>query len=114
MKRWRHLLIAIAAVPAIALYAVFCMFLADYVTGLHWLLDSLFIWPLALHGSIRQALLSAGLPAMKPEKFCLCPACKKAIFFALLPVDLWNSFCRYSKEQCFCAAQDQARFIRLS
>ena len=42
MKRWRHLLIAIAAVPAIAFYAVFCMFLADYVTGLHWLLDSLF------------------------------------------------------------------------
>ena len=42
MKRWRHLLIAIAAVPAISLYAVICMFLADYMTGLHWLLDSLF------------------------------------------------------------------------
>ena len=56
MKRWRHLLIAIAAVPAIALYAVFCMFLADYVTGLHWLLDSIFY-------------LAAGLAWLYPAGF---------------------------------------------
>ena len=42
MKRWRHLLISIATVPAISIYAVLCVFLADYLTGMHWLLDSLF------------------------------------------------------------------------
>ena len=56
MKRWRHLLIAIAAVPTMALYAVFCMLLADYVTGLHWLLDSLFY-------------LAAGLAWLYPAGF---------------------------------------------
>ena len=42
MRRWRHLLIAIATVPVIGIYAVLCVFLADYLTGVHWLLDSLF------------------------------------------------------------------------
>ena len=50
------MLTAIAAVPAIALYAVCCMFLADYVTGLHWLLDSLFY-------------LAAGLAWLYPAGF---------------------------------------------
>ena len=42
MTRWRHLLIAILTVPAIGLYASLCVLLADYVAGMHWLLDSLY------------------------------------------------------------------------
>ena len=54
MKRWRHLLVAIAAVPAIASRG-FLYVLADYATGLHWLLDSLLScrWPgMALSGRL--------------------------------------------------------------
>ena len=44
--------------PAIGIYAVLCVFLADYVTGMHWLLDSLFY-------------LIAGLAWLYPASFVI-------------------------------------------
>ena len=42
MSRWRHLIIAIATVPFLGIYAVLCLIGADYLTGYHWLLDTIY------------------------------------------------------------------------
>jgi len=42
MLRWRHFIVAITMVPALGLYVLLCMFLADYIVGIHLLLDLLF------------------------------------------------------------------------
>lgn len=39
MKRWRHLIIAVCLVPAISFYVMLCLYLAGFLTGLHWALD---------------------------------------------------------------------------
>lgn len=53
MKRWRHLIIAVALVPAISLYVMLCLYLSGFVVGIHWGLDLLYflaaglawLWP---------------------------------------------------------------------
>ncbi|MGC6529964.1 MAG: DUF2842 domain-containing protein [Candidatus Puniceispirillaceae bacterium] len=42
MKRWRHFLIAVGVVPAFIFYIALVMFLTDYLTEIHWLIDLLF------------------------------------------------------------------------
>ena len=42
MKRWRHLLVAVGMVPALAIYLGLVMQIADYVTDIHVILDFLF------------------------------------------------------------------------
>ena len=42
MSRWRHLVVAIGIVPALVVYVLLCMFVADYVTGFHLLTDLIF------------------------------------------------------------------------
>jgi len=53
MKRWRHFLFTILLLPLLACYAFICVWLAEYLTGFHWLADTLFycvaglgwLWP---------------------------------------------------------------------
>lgn len=42
MKRWRHFIIALGLVPALIVYSVICLVLADYLTGHYWLADIVF------------------------------------------------------------------------
>ena len=42
MLRWRHLIVAICMVPALVIYVLLCMFLADFVIGIHLVLDLIF------------------------------------------------------------------------
>ena len=38
-SRWRHLIFAIGVIPAITAYVLICLMLADWVTGIHVLID---------------------------------------------------------------------------
>ena len=42
MKRWRHLLVAVGTIPAFMLYIGIVLWLTDYVTEVHWLIDLAF------------------------------------------------------------------------
>ena len=42
MSRWRHLVVAIALVPALLIYVGLVMQLADVVGNIHFILDALF------------------------------------------------------------------------
>lgn len=40
--RWRHLSVAAGIVPAISIYVFLCLLLADFITGIHPLLDLIY------------------------------------------------------------------------
>ena len=42
MRRWRHLLVAIMIVPALAGYITIAAVLADFITGVYFLIDLLY------------------------------------------------------------------------
>lgn len=42
MKRWRHLIVAIGTIPAFVLYIGLVLWLTDYVTEIHFLIDLAF------------------------------------------------------------------------
>jgi hypothetical protein len=42
MSRWRHLVVAIGLVPALIIYVILVMQLADLVANIHFILDALF------------------------------------------------------------------------
>ena len=42
MRRWRHLIVALGMVPALVIYLVLVMQIADFVTDIHFLVDFLF------------------------------------------------------------------------
>ena len=42
VKRWRHLVVAVGMAPALVIYLGLVMQIADYVTGIHIILDFLF------------------------------------------------------------------------
>jgi len=42
MARWRHFVFMILLLPALAAYAVICVWGAEYLTGFHWLADALY------------------------------------------------------------------------
>lgn len=39
MKRWRHFIVVIGIVPLLIVYVAFFMYVFDFVTGFHWLVD---------------------------------------------------------------------------
>ena len=39
MKRWRHFIVVIGIIPFLVLYVVFFMYIFEFITGYHWLLD---------------------------------------------------------------------------
>ena len=42
MKRWRHLTVAILIVPALTSYVVVAIFLAEFLTGMFFIIDLLY------------------------------------------------------------------------
>ena len=50
MKRWRHLIVVIGIIPSLIIYVAFFMYIFEYITGYHWLIDWLiyiiagFLW----------------------------------------------------------------------
>ncbi len=48
MKRWRHFLVAIMIVPALVLYITIAALLADFVTGMSFLIDFLYYFTAGL------------------------------------------------------------------
>ena len=42
MRRWRHLIVALGMVPALVIYLVLVMQIADFVTDIHIIVDFLF------------------------------------------------------------------------
>lgn len=42
MKRWRHLIVAVGTIPAFVFYIGLVLYLTDFVTEIHWLIDLVF------------------------------------------------------------------------
>lgn len=42
ISRWRHLIVAAGIIPAIAIYVILCLVLADFITGIHVLVDLIY------------------------------------------------------------------------
>ena len=48
MRRWRHFLVAIMIVPALASYIIIAALLADFITGVSFLIDLLYYFTAGL------------------------------------------------------------------
>ena len=48
MKRWRHFLVAIMIVPVLAAYIAIAALLADFITGVSFLIDLLYYFTAGL------------------------------------------------------------------